>query len=73
LAWLEQFSALELSTEEQKAPVYARKTGRVDNAAFRSPNSYISPLVREGRLQPTGAPNDPNAAYRAAHQPGAEL
>jgi hypothetical protein len=29
--------------------------------------------VREGRLQLTGAPNDPNVAYRAAHQPGVEL
>ena len=38
LAWLEQFSALRLTTEEQKALVYARKTGRVDNAAFRSLN-----------------------------------
>ncbi|MFQ5341918.1 MAG: ATP-binding protein, partial [Anaerolineae bacterium] len=38
LAWLEHFSALRLTTEEQKALVYARKTGRVDNAAFRSLN-----------------------------------
>lgn len=30
-------------------------------------NSYLSPLVREGRLQLTGAPNDPNVAYRSAH------
>ena len=35
-------------------------------------NSYLSPLVRQGRLQLTGAPNDPNVAYRAARQPGAE-
>lgn len=35
LAWLEGFRNLALSTEEQKALVYARKTGRVDNAAFR--------------------------------------
>jgi ATP-dependent DNA helicase RecG len=175
LAWLEQFSPLGLSTEEQKALVYAHKTGRVDNAAFRSLNhtdtltasralthleglgllqrseqrrgpgvyytlaegvtetpqvtpqvtpqitaelprllaegkrlsrnemadllvalcterprtarelaqllhrntkylrdTYLSPLVRQGRLQLTGAPNDPNVAYRAARQPGAE-
>jgi ATP-dependent DNA helicase RecG len=174
LAWLEQFSPLGLSTEEQKALVYAHKTGRVDNAAFRSLNhtdtltasralthleglallqrseqrrgpgvyytlaegvaetpqvtpqvtpqdmtelprllaegkrlsrsemadllvalcterprtarelaqllhrntkylrdTYLSPLVRQGRLQLTGAPNDPNVAYRAARQPGA--
>jgi ATP-dependent DNA helicase RecG len=38
LAWLEQFHSLVLSTEEQKALVYARKTGQVDNAAFRSLN-----------------------------------
>jgi len=170
LAWLERFSDLELSTEEQKALVYARKTGQVDNAAYRSLNhtdtltasraltgleglgllvrseqrrgpgvyytlakgvaetpqvtpqitpqvtaelprlppegkrlsrdeviellvalcaerprtarelaqllhrnmkylrdTYLSPLVREGRLQLTGAPNDPNVAYRSAH------
>jgi ATP-dependent DNA helicase RecG len=35
LAWLEGLRDLALSTEEQKALVYARKTGRVDNAAFR--------------------------------------
>jgi len=38
LAWLDQFRSLALSTEEQKALVYARKTGRVDNAAYRSLN-----------------------------------
>ena len=38
LAWLDQFRTLALSTEEQKALVYARKTGRVDNAAYRSLN-----------------------------------
>ena len=38
LAWLDQFRPLALSTEEQKALVYARKTGRVDNAAYRSLN-----------------------------------
>ena len=167
LAWLERFGDLPLSTEEQKALVYARKTDRVDNAAFRSlnhtdtltasralthleslgllrrseqrrgpgvyytllegeetpqitpqvtpdtasqllrllregkrlsrdetitlivslcsarphtarelaqvlnrnadylRNAYLSPLVREGRLQLTGAHNDPNVAYRA--------
>ena len=180
LAWLERFSDLGLSTEEQKALVYAHKTGRVDNAAYRSlnhtdtltasraltgleglgllqrseqrrgpgvyytlarevpeapqvtpeitpevtlksktellrllaegkrlsrdeiarvilflcaerprtarelasalhrsaeyvRNSYLSPLVREGRLQLTGAPNDPNVAYRSAHSPEKEI
>lgn len=169
LAWLERFGDLSLSTEEQKGLVYARKTGRVDNAACRSinqtdtlsasralthleslgllrrseqrrgpgvyymlvegetpqgtPNStpdtkaellrllkegkrlsrdqvvtlvlllcaerahtarelaeilyrnveyvrnaYLSPLVREGRLQLTGSPNDPNVAYHVADQ-----
>lgn len=38
LAWLNQFRSLALSTEEQKALVYARKTGRMDNAAYRSLN-----------------------------------
>lgn len=38
LAWLDQFRAMTLSTEEQKALVYARKTGRVDNAIYRSLN-----------------------------------
>ena len=38
LAWLEQFRSLALSTEEQKALVYAAKTGRVDNPAYRSLN-----------------------------------
>jgi predicted transcriptional regulator len=28
-------------------------------------NAYLSPLVREGRLELTGSPNDPNVAYRA--------
>lgn len=28
---------------------------------------YLSPLVQAGRLQLTGAPNDPNVAYRAAN------
>lgn len=179
LAWLEQFSPLGLTTEEQKALVYARKTGRVDNAAYRSLNhtdtltasraltrleglgllmrseqrrgpgvyytlaggaaetpqvtpettlqvtpqgvaelprllaegkrvskhemiellvslcaerprtarelaqllhrnmkylrdTYLSPLVREGRLELTGSPNDPNVAYRAAGPPETE-
>jgi len=35
-------------------------------------DTYLSPLVREGRLQLTGLPNDPNVAYRAARQPGVE-
>jgi hypothetical protein len=35
-------------------------------------DTYLSLLVREGRLQLTSAPNDPNVAYRSAHQPGAE-
>ncbi|MFQ5340720.1 MAG: hypothetical protein ACE5F6_04145, partial [Anaerolineae bacterium] len=35
-------------------------------------DTYLSPLVREGRLQLTGPPNDPNVAYRAAGQPEAE-
>ena len=35
LAWLERFDDLDLSTEEQKILVYARKTGRVDNATYR--------------------------------------
>ena len=39
LAWLDQFRPLALSTEEQKALAYARKTGRVDNAAYRSLNT----------------------------------
>ena len=38
LGWLERFRDLGLSTEEQKAQVYARKTGRVDNATFRRLN-----------------------------------
>ena len=38
LSWLEQFRPLLLSTEDQKVLVYARKTGRVDNAIYRSLN-----------------------------------
>lgn len=38
LAWLEQYQAHPLSGDAQKALVYARKTGRVDNAAYRSLN-----------------------------------
>lgn len=32
-------------------------------------NAYLSPLVRQGRLERSGAPNDPNVAYRAASSP----
>jgi len=38
LKWLENFRDLDLDTQEQKALVYARKTGRVDNTAFRRLN-----------------------------------
>jgi ATP-dependent DNA helicase RecG len=38
LAWLARYSDLELGADEQKALVYARKTGRVDNAAYRRLN-----------------------------------
>lgn len=38
LAWLEQYQTHQLSAAAQKALVYARKTGRVDNAAYRSLN-----------------------------------
>jgi ATP-dependent DNA helicase RecG len=38
LAWLERYGDLALSTEERKALVYAHKTGRVDNAAYRRLN-----------------------------------
>ena len=34
-------------------------------------DTYLSPLVRQGRLQLTGSPNDPNVAYRATRQPEA--
>ena len=48
LAWLERFSDLALRTEEQKALVYARKTGHVDNAAFRRLN-HTDPRPQVGR------------------------
>jgi len=48
LAWLERFGDLSLGTEEQKGLVYARKTGRVDNAAFRSIN-HTDTLAPAGR------------------------
>ena len=38
LAWLERFCDLSLTTEDQKALVYAHKTGQVNNAAFRRLN-----------------------------------
>ncbi len=38
LAWLEQYQTQPLSADAQKTLVYARKTGRVDNAAYRSLN-----------------------------------
>ncbi len=38
LAWLERYQTHALSADAQKALVYARKTGRVDNAAYRSLN-----------------------------------
>ena len=38
LTWLDGLRAFGLSTEEQKALVYARKTGRIDNAAYRGLN-----------------------------------
>ncbi|MCX6032017.1 MAG: hypothetical protein NT169_22315 [Chloroflexi bacterium] len=43
LAWLEQFRTLALNTDEQKALVYARKTGRVNNAIYRSLNRADTP------------------------------
>jgi ATP-dependent DNA helicase RecG len=174
LVWLERFEDLALDTAEQKALVYARKTGRIDNAAYRSlnqadtltasralthleglnllrrseqrrgpgvyytlakeatsqptskstsktkaellrflsekgrlsrdemamlvlslcterprtarevaeilgrnvdyvRNAYLAPLVREGRLVLTGAPNDPSVAYRAVSSTGHEM
>jgi ATP-dependent DNA helicase RecG len=173
LTWLGQYRSIGLNTEEQKALVYARKTGRVDNAAYRSLNrsdtltasraltrleslgllrrseqrrgpgvyytlsiighaatsevtpditpdtkrellrllnegerlshddtetlilllcaehprparelaralhrnveytrrAYLTPMVRAGRLEMTGSPNDPNVAYRPIHHP----
>ena len=38
---------------------------RLHRSAKYLRDAYLSPLVREGRLQLTGAPNDPNVAYRA--------
>jgi ATP-dependent DNA helicase RecG len=38
LTWLDGLRAFGLSTEEQKALVYARKTGRIDNPAYRGLN-----------------------------------
>jgi hypothetical protein len=32
-------------------------------------NAYLSLLVRQGRLELTGAPTDPNVAYRAPGAP----
>jgi len=40
----------------------AQRLGR--NAKYLR-DHYLSHLVQEGRLQLTGAPNDPNVAYRA--------
>jgi hypothetical protein len=38
LVWLERFCDLSPTTEDQKALVYAHKTGQVNNAAFRRLN-----------------------------------
>lgn len=38
LAWLERYQTHQLPADAQKALVYAHKTGRVDNAAYRSLN-----------------------------------
>jgi ATP-dependent DNA helicase RecG len=38
LAWLEQFRSFTLGADEQKALVYARRTGQVNHAVFRSLN-----------------------------------
>lgn len=38
LMWLERYRAYQLGTDAQKVLVYAHKTGRVDNAAYRSLN-----------------------------------
>lgn len=35
-------------------------------------DTYLSLLVRQGRLELTGLPNDPNVAYRAACHPETE-
>ena len=47
LKWLEQYGDLALSAEEQKALVYARRTGEVDGAALQSLN--LSNALTAGR------------------------
>jgi ATP-dependent DNA helicase RecG len=74
LAWLEQFRPLALSTEEQKALVYAAKTGRVDNAAYRSLNRVdtlaasrsLTRLENLGLLQRSEQRRGPGVYYTVA-------
>jgi ATP-dependent DNA helicase RecG len=74
LAWLERYHTHGLSTEDQKALVYARKTGRVDNAAYRSLNRVdtlaasraLTQLEASGLLQRSEQRRGPGVYYTLA-------
>jgi ATP-dependent DNA helicase RecG len=48
--WLGQFSEMELSEDEQKALVYVRETGAINNAAYRDINR-VEALSASGHLR----------------------
>jgi len=80
LAWLEQYQAQQLGADAQKALVYARKTGRVDNAAYRSLNRVdtltasraLTQLEAAGLLHRSEQRREPGVVYatrwRKQHQ-----
>ena len=48
--WLAQFSDLDLSNDEQRALIFVRETGAINNAAYRD-ISHVETLVASGKLR----------------------
>ncbi len=71
LMWLERYRAYQLGTDAQKVLVYAHKTGRVDNAAYRSLNRVdtltasraLTQLEAAGLLQRSEQRRGPGVYY----------
>ncbi|MBN2006289.1 MAG: putative DNA binding domain-containing protein [Anaerolineae bacterium] len=77
LQWLETFRAHALNVADQKALVYARKTGQVDNAAYRSLNRVdtlsasraLTQLEASGLLQRSEQRRGPGVYYTLTQAP----
>ncbi len=78
LAWLAQYHTDDLDADAQKALVYARKIGRVDNAAYRSLNRVdtlaasraLTQLEAAGLLQRSEQRRGPGVYYMLASSEG---